>query len=124
MPPRSSRACSTPRLRCPCWLSTEPFSCAMPALLRVGVIAVMGAESLVTAGLVEAGVVIEIAERGGEAVKAVFARHAAQAPQGVLQSDRQRGVALAAQHRLGMLPGGVGQHVSDTAGDRTAGRRC
>jgi len=72
--------------------------------------AVMGAESLVTAGLVEAGVVIEIAERGGEAVKAVFARHAAQAPQGVLQSDRQRGVALAAQHRLGMLPGGVGQH--------------
>ncbi len=69
----------------------------------------MGAQRLVATRLVGAGVVVEIAERRGEAVGAVLGRHAAEGPERVLQTDRECREALAAEHRLGMLPGGVGQ---------------
>ena len=55
--------------------------------------------------LVAPGIVIEIAERGRQTVGAVLNRHTAERPKGVLQADGKRGETLAAQHRLGMLPG-------------------
>jgi hypothetical protein len=70
---------------------------------------VMGAQRLVAAGLVGAGVIVEVAERGGQAVGPVLGRHAAEGPKRVLQTDGERGEAFAAEHRLGMFPTGVGQ---------------
>jgi len=58
---------------------------------------------------------------------AVLNRHAAERPKGILQADGKRGETLAAQHRLGMLPGRVSQHemiqpmVQRLAGDTDAG---
>jgi hypothetical protein len=71
---------------------------------------VVRAQRLIATGLVEPGIVIEIAERGRETVGAVLDRHAAERPKGVLQADGERGETLAPQHRLGMLPSRVGQH--------------
>ena len=88
---------------------------------------VMGAQGLVTTRLVDAGIVIEIPERGGEAVGTMLDRHAAERPKGVLQADGKRGETLAAQHRLSMLPGRVRQHemiqpmVQGLTGDADAG---
>ena len=54
-------------------------------------------------------------------------RHAAERPERVLQANGQRGETLAAEHRLGMLPGRIGQHeviqpmVQRLAGDADAG---
>jgi len=84
--------------------------------------AVMRAQRLVTAGLVVGGVLVEVAERGREAVGAMLARCAAERPQRVLQAAGQRGEALAAQHDLGVLPGGIGQHeVIETVRKRLPG---
>ena len=71
--------------------------------------AVMLAQRLVAAGLVGGGIPVEVAERGREAVGAMFDRRAAERPQRVLQATGQGGEALAAQHRLGVLPAGIGQ---------------
>ena len=49
-------------------------------------------------------------------------RHAAQRPECVLQADRKRGEAFAADDRLSMLPGGVGQgEVIQPMNQRLAG---
>jgi hypothetical protein len=88
---------------------------------------VVRAQRLVATRLVDPGIVIEIAERGGQAVGPVLNRYAAERPKGVLQADGKRGETLAAQHRLGMLPGRVSQHeviqpmVQCLAGDADAG---
>jgi len=51
----------------------------------------------------------EIAERCRQAVGAMLAGHATEAPEGVLQPFRQGREALAAQHDLGMLPAAARQ---------------
>jgi len=71
--------------------------------------AVMLAQRLVAAGLVGGGIAVEVAEGGREAVGAMLGRCAAKRPQGVLQAAGQGGEALAAQHRFGVLPAGIGQ---------------
>ena len=71
--------------------------------------AVMRAERVVAPGQVGAGVVVEVAEGGREAVGAVFARHAAEKTQGIVEAARQRRVTLAAKHDLGMLEAGTGE---------------
>jgi hypothetical protein len=54
-------------------------------------------------------------------------RHAAERPKCVLRTDGERCEALAAKHRLGMLPGRISQHevieamVQRLAGDVDAG---
>ena len=70
---------------------------------------VVGTQRLVATCLVGAGVIIEVAERSRQAVGPVLDRHAAERPKCVLQADRKCGEALAAEDRLGVLPGGVGQ---------------
>jgi hypothetical protein len=65
--------------------------------------AVMGAEGLVTAGLIAAGIGIEIAEGGGRAVGPVLRGRAAQTPQGILKANGQGGKALASEHGFGVL---------------------
>src|SRR5215813_431041 len=70
---------------------------------------VMRAQRLVATGLVGAGIVVEVAKGGGEAVGAVLGRHAAERPECVLQADGECGEAFAAEYGLGMLPGRVGQ---------------
>ena len=83
---------------------------------------VVGAQRLVAACLVGAGVVVEVAERGRQAVGPVLDRHAAERPECVLQADRKRREALAANDRLGVFPGGVGQgEVIQPMGQRCAG---
>jgi len=88
---------------------------------------VVRAQRLVATRLVDPGIVIEVAERGRQTVGPVLNRHAAKRPKGVLQAHGKRGETLAAQHRLGMLPGRVSQHeviqpmVQCLAGDADAG---
>ena len=71
--------------------------------------AVVAAQRLVTPGLILGGVAVEVAEGGGEAVGAVLDRGTAERPERVLQATSERREALAAKHRLGMLPAGVGE---------------
>ena len=52
---------------------------------------------------------IEIAEGGGQAVAAMLLGNAAERPQGVLQSFRQRDETLAAEHHAGVFEAGEGQ---------------
>ena len=87
----------------------------------------MGAQRFIAARLVEPGIVIEIAKRSGEAVRTVLDRHAAKRKERVLQANGKRGETFPAKHRLGMLPGRVGQHeviqpmVQRLAGNADAG---
>ena len=87
----------------------------------------LGAQGLVATRLVDASIVIEIAERGGQAVGTMFDGHPAERPKCVLQADGKRGETLAAERRLGVLPGRVSQHemiqpmVQCLAGDADAG---
>jgi hypothetical protein len=67
----------------------------------------MGAQTIVASGHVLAHVRGEIAERGGEAVAAVFERRPAERPQGVLQSFRQSDEAFAAEHDMGVFEAGI-----------------
>ena len=69
--------------------------------------AVMGAQTVVASGHILARVRGEIAERGGEAVAAVFERRPAERPQGVLQSFRQSDEAFAAEHDMGVFEAGI-----------------
>jgi len=57
---------------------------------------VVRAQRLVAPRLVDPGIVIEIAERGGETVGAVLSGHAAERPKGVLQANGKRSETLAA----------------------------
>jgi hypothetical protein len=84
--------------------------------------AIMGTQGLVAPGLILSGIAVEITERGREAVGAMLGRGAAERPQGVLQATGQGREALAAQHRLGMLPAGIGQdEVIQPVGERLTG---
>ena len=86
--------------------------------------AAVGAQGLVAPGLVLGGVAFEVAERGREAVAAVFGGHAAQRPQRVLQPGGQGREALAAQDDLGVLPAGEGQaEVVEPVRQRLSGER-
>jgi hypothetical protein len=64
----------------------------------------MGAQRLVATRLVDAGIVIEGAERGRQTVGPVLSRYTAERPKCVLQTYGKRRETLAAKHRLGMLP--------------------
>jgi hypothetical protein len=84
---------------------------------------VVRAQRLVAPRMVDPGIVIEIAERGGETVGAVLSRHAAERPKGVLQADGKRGETLRpapARH----APRLSKPARSDTADDPASGRRC
>jgi hypothetical protein len=69
----------------------------------------MGAQFLVTAGLVGRGIGVQVAERRREAIATMLTGCAAQAPQRVLQALGQGGEALAAENHFGMRPAGEGQ---------------
>ena len=71
--------------------------------------AVMPAERVVAPGQIGALLGAEIAERCRQAVGAMLAGHATEAPEGILQPFRQGREALAAQHDLGMLPAAARQ---------------
>ena len=85
--------------------------------------AVVSAQRLVALGVRStAAAGIEVAERGRERVGAVLARRTAERPQRVLQTVRQGGEALAAEHHLGMLPTRVGEcEVVEAVLERLAG---
>ncbi|KTS04288.1 hypothetical protein SB3_24310 [Methylobacterium radiotolerans] len=71
--------------------------------------AVVGTQGLVAAGEILLGGLIEVAEGGREAVGAVLARHAAERPEGILQSFGERYEALAGEHDVGVLEAVVGE---------------
>jgi hypothetical protein len=71
--------------------------------------AVVGAERFIATDLVLDGVRLEVAKRRRKAVRAMPGRDAAERPQRILQTAGQGSETLAAQHRLGMLPGGICQ---------------
>ena len=84
--------------------------------------AVMGAQRIVAPGQVLAGVAIQIAEGGREAVAAMLTRGAAERPEGVLQALGQGDIALAAEHDMGMLEAGIGEpEVIEPMIERLAG---
>ncbi len=71
--------------------------------------AVMGAQRLVTAGLILARLLVEIAESGRQAVAAMLQRCSAEPPQGILQSLGQGHEALATEDDMAMFPAREGQ---------------
>ena len=97
------------RLRWPCGPSIDPFSCATPRLLRETVMPVMGAQRPIALGHVVGFVLAQIAEGRRQAVGAVLPRRAAEMPERVLQTLRQRREALAAEHHPGMGEARPGQ---------------
>src|SRR5262249_62234501 len=86
----------------------------------------MRAKRLVAARLIVPGVVVEIAERGRQAVAAMLSRGPAERPERILQALRQRHKALAAEHDMRMFPARKGQPemiepvVESPAGDTAA----
>ena len=97
-----------------------------PAVVAGRLHAVMGTERVIAPGQVLAGVLVQVAECGREAIAAVLERRPAQDPQRVLQpfghrllairlrssrwrSHRRGDVALAAEDDVRMLETGVGQ---------------
>src|SRR5580704_8526843 len=86
--------------------------------------AVMSAQRFVATRLILPGVVIEIAEGGGQAVASMLQRGAAERPQRILQPLSQCHKALTAEHDMSVLPAREGQAGSDRADDPAAPRRC
>ena len=88
--------------------------------------AVVGAQRLIALGQVGRRGRIEVAEGGRERVGPMLARRTAERPQRVLQTARESGEALAAEHHFAMFPGRVGERevieavVERCAGDRDA----
>src|SRR5580693_3222633 len=71
--------------------------------------AVMSAQRFVATRLILPGVVIEIAEGGGQAVASMLQRGAAERPQRILQPLSQCHKALTAEHDMSVLPAREGQ---------------
>ncbi len=57
----------------------------------------------------KAGIAIEVAERRRQTVAAVFLRHPAERPQGILKPGSECDKALAPEHDVGVLETGVGE---------------
>ena len=70
---------------------------------------VMGAQRIIAPGQILARIVVQVAERGREAVAAMLERRTAERPQRVLQSFGQRHIAFAAEDHMGMLEARVGE---------------
>ncbi len=70
--------------------------------------AVMGAQRLIASGEIRAGIAVEVAERGRQAVAAMLQRHGTERPQCVLQALGQGHKALAAEHDVRVLPAAEG----------------
>ncbi len=70
---------------------------------------VMGAQRVIAPGQVLARILVQVAERGREAVAAMLERRAAERPQRVLQPFGQRHIAFAAEDHMGMLEARVDQ---------------
>ena len=71
--------------------------------------AVMEAQRVIAPGQIGASILVEVAERGRQAVGAMLVRRAAQGPQRVLQSFRQRHIAFAAEDDMGVREAGIGE---------------
>ena len=70
---------------------------------------VMGAQCVIAPGQVLARIVVQIAERGGQAVAPVIEQCATQCPQCVLQPLGQRHAAFAAENDMRVLEAGIGE---------------
>ena len=70
----------------------------------------MGAQSLVATRPVDASIVIEVAERGREAVGTMFDGHPAERPKCVLQANGKRGETFAGVAPARHVPSRVSQH--------------
>ena len=87
--------------------------------------AAVATQPLVTPPEVVASVTPEVGEGRRQAVGPVFVRHAAQLPERVLKPAGQGGLALAAQHDLGMLPTRIDQgEVVDAVGQPSGFYAC
>jgi hypothetical protein len=97
-----------------------------PAVVAGRLHPVMGAQCVIAPSQIFTRIVVQVAERGREAVAAMLERRATQRPQRILQSFGQRDIAFAAEDHVGMLEARVGKPeviepvIEPNPGDRDA----